>query len=92
MTYVAVTVITDSAVGIVQHSSSWQMAGNCHWVGKMNDHTAEISDLYTRIVQLELLKSLGASRETTDAIEDHLALLRMRLRELQGSRVARTNA
>ncbi len=61
-------------------------------MGKMNDRTVEISELYTRIIQMELLKSLGASRDTTDAIEDHLAILRMRLRELQGQRMVRTHS
>ena len=58
----------------------------------MEDRTAELSELYTRIIQLELLKSLSACDGTTDAIEDHLAILRMRLRELKARRIGTTNA
>jgi len=58
----------------------------------MRQCSADISELYTRIIQLELLKSLAASSDTTDAIENHLAILRLRLRELQRTRVIRTNA
>ena len=58
----------------------------------MEDRAAKISELYTRIIQLELLKSLAASNDTADAIEDHLAILRMRLRELKARRVGMTNA
>jgi hypothetical protein len=49
----------------------------------MNQRATEISELYTRIIQLELLKSMSPSSEASDAIQDHLALLRRRLIELK---------
>jgi len=58
----------------------------------MDDRAFQISELYTRIIQLEMLKALSASNETTNAIEDHLAVLRRRLIELKSERLARTNA
>ncbi len=58
----------------------------------MDERTIEISELYTRILQLERLQETRISDGAMDAIQDHLAILRQRLLELKCVQLPRTNA
>lgn len=62
------------------------------WVGNMDERTTEISELYTRILQLERLQLMHNSADTTNAIQHHLDVLRKRLLELTRPSIARTIA
>lgn len=58
----------------------------------MDERTLEMAELYNRILQLEDLQGLRASRDSTDAIRDHIETLRKRLLELKAASIPRTNA
>ncbi len=58
----------------------------------MDERIFQMQEIYTRIVQLEEVKRLHSSRDASDALEEHIEVLRKRLLELKYARCPRTNA
>ncbi|HWR16670.1 MAG TPA: hypothetical protein VN577_17725 [Terriglobales bacterium] len=57
----------------------------------MDERTFELSELYTRILQLEHLQDLRGQHDSTAAIQDHIEVLRKRFLELKSASIPRTN-
>lgn len=57
----------------------------------MDERTLEMAELYNRILQLEDLQRLRASRDSSSAIREHIEVLRKRLLELKSLSLPRTN-
>lgn len=55
----------------------------------MDPRILEMSDLFTRIIQLERLQELCRPLGSTAAIEEHLEKLRKRLLELKSEKLRR---
>jgi hypothetical protein len=54
----------------------------------MNDHMSEIAELYTRILQLEILQRSHPDSDSNGAIRDHIQALRRRILDLKSSYLA----
>lgn len=57
----------------------------------MDERTLEMAELYNRILQLEDLQRLRASRDSSGAIREHIQVLRKRLLQLKVASIPRTN-
>jgi hypothetical protein len=57
----------------------------------MDERLFELSELQTRISQLEHLLKFRVPQATVDAIQDHVTKLRKRLLELECASIPRTN-
>ncbi len=61
-------------------------------MGNMDERTIEISELYTRIIELQNLQNFQGSTDVMEAINDHIEAIRKRIMLLQAASIPRTNA